>query len=230
MTAGAEALWRRWYTATQAKAASATPEAAGQIARTPSFALRIAMLLSWDTGEAGKSAVAGAPWRITEAELRPATNIAALHLDSVIEIADKLAENRDMRDRRSVLASVTAEGVPLGSVTRRAKVMRRRALELLDTVIEENLVVREEVDGRCIYRRTLSIPPGALPGNVSGNVPAPLAGVGAASAPWPPPVVVPPLHLVPPLAPEAASGSGSGNRTGGTTRSGWFVTFDPSGA
>lgn len=136
----AQTLWNSWYAKTHAFVSQAAHEAAGQVARAPSFALKIAMLLSWDFGQAAQSAHTGGSWRITIDELEPAIAITELHLRSVMAIGEGLAEDKDMRARRQVLSSVDYTPTPLGDITRRAKVLRKRAIELIGTLEEEGLV------------------------------------------------------------------------------------------
>ena len=132
---------------------------------------------------------------------------------SVAKIAEGLAPSRDMRERRSVLCAVTAAGVTLGQVTRGAQVIKRRALELLDTLLEEQIVTREEVDGRCVYRR--------VPAFVRASGTGPTASSPSG------------LRLVS-SSPEGAlagtSTEGSSTSGGTAKSSAWRLSFDPRSA
>lgn len=153
LDAHAQKLWDSWYAKTHMFVNQAAHEAAGQVARAPSFALKIAMLLAWDYGQAAQSAQTGNAWRITVDELEPAIAITELHLRSVMAIGEGLAEDRDMRSRRTVLMSVGDVPTHVGEVLRKSKILKRRGMEIIDTLLEEGLITRVTVNGDGGYYR-----------------------------------------------------------------------------
>jgi hypothetical protein len=192
LTPTAQTLWDAWYKSTHASMKNAAHEAAGQVARAPSFALKIAMLLCWDYGQAAQSAITGNPWKITPDELEPAIAITELHLRSVMAIGEGLAEDRDMRARRQVLMSIGDTATHMGEIFRRSKLLKRRAVEIIDTLLEEGLIVRENVDGSSSYFRRVRT---QLVANQTGS--SSVQSMGSSSVA---PVLITPATSATPLA------------------------------
>lgn len=111
----------------------------GARARVPTFAVKIALLMGWDFGGGHD----GQPWEVEEEATITGMKIAELHLKSVVEIAAILCENKDMRDRRRVLNAIADAGHPMtfGEIIERAKLLKRRTHDVLDTLVEEGNVV-----------------------------------------------------------------------------------------
>lgn len=149
LDAGAERLWTTWFADVSNRP---LPDyIVGARARVPTMAMRIALLLGWDYG----GARSGGDWAITVDEIEPAIRIAELHLRSVTAIADVLCESRDMRDRRAVLSVVQTRGpITFGDICKHAKLLKRRAHEILDTLCEERTVALMHVDGAPHYAIT----------------------------------------------------------------------------
>ena len=149
LDAEAERVWTAWFHDVSNRP---LPDyIVGARARVPTMAMRIALLLGWDYGGARR----GTDWAITKDEIEPAIRIAELHLRSVTAIADVLCESRDMRDRRAVLGVVQARGpITFGDICKHAKLLKRRAHEILDTLCEERTVALMHVDGAPHYAIT----------------------------------------------------------------------------
>lgn len=150
----AAALWRDWHHKVErialAKTNRPTQSAVG---RAPGLAMKVAGLLAWDLGHARQSI----PWQIGEEELACATAIVDLHIESVLEIGDQLAPDRDMRDRRRTLRAVGEEPTLLGKILREAGLTKRRAHEMIETLVEEQLIERVRISGDekgTYYQRT----------------------------------------------------------------------------
>lgn len=121
------------------KAAHPTVDAA--CSRAVGMAAKIALLLSWDTGAARVGP--GRPWRVPTEIAESAIGLATLHLDSVTLLAERIVTGRDMQDRRKVLDAVPANAVVrLGDILRRAGMLKRRAFEILDTLVEEQVLAQ----------------------------------------------------------------------------------------
>lgn len=133
--ARARKMWDDWYHWTEQCGGAA--EIAGAIARSPTQALKIAVMLAWDYG----GARSGQHWYVTEAELGPAVAITKFHIDSVTRIGESLAPTRDMRDRRAVLAAVRPYPRTVGEITKDSKLLLRRVKEILETLLEEKTIV-----------------------------------------------------------------------------------------
>ena len=83
----AKSLWKEWYHSLQSRE---LPDIiSGTATRCPSIAMRVAMILAWDTGLART----GEDWHIDMDHLNFAVNVAELHLQSVTSLAERLAEH-----------------------------------------------------------------------------------------------------------------------------------------
>ena len=106
--------------------------------RAVAMAAKIALLLSWDLGHART----GQPWKVPTELVESAIRLATLHLESVALLADRIVTGKDMQDRRTVLDAVPpGRVVRLGDVLRKAQMLKRRCLEILDTLVEEKTLV-----------------------------------------------------------------------------------------
>jgi hypothetical protein len=141
------AYWRPWFRDVSDRK---LPEyIVGARARIPTVAMKIALLLGWDTIP---EVMAGQPWHIGIEQIVPAVRIAELHLQSVIAIADILCESRDMRDRRTVINVLRRMSVAtFGTLIRESKMLKRRAHEIIDSLLEEQTVVRTRINGLDAY-------------------------------------------------------------------------------
>src|SRR3972149_4269209 len=112
------------------------------IHRALGHVVKIAMLLSWDYGEARS----GEPWSIELSALEPAIKIVSLHIESVEEIAQGLAVDRDMKDERRMLQAITETPVDYAEALRRAHLIKKRADDMIASLLEKKLIARV-VDG-----------------------------------------------------------------------------------
>lgn len=131
----ARAIWDQWYFSKD-KANRSTEETAGLIARSHAHALRVALLLAWDYGQARS----GFDWYVTQRELEPAIRIVELHLRSVMRVGGNLSGSKDMRDRRTVLNTIGNTPISLGEIVGRSRLLLRRVKEIVESLIEEGLI------------------------------------------------------------------------------------------
>jgi hypothetical protein len=152
MTPEAQRLWTAWAEEEAKKTKGANTRVAASIARATSHAGKVAILLSWDIGRARS----GETWHIGEAEVSSALAITSLHIKSVLELGDRVTGSRDMRDRRAVLNAVsTSSPTPLGVIIKRASLLKRRVVEVLDSLVEEQAVLPVSVGrGGLAYLQT----------------------------------------------------------------------------
>jgi hypothetical protein len=151
LTPRAQEMWADWAADEARKASGANTRVTASIARATSHAGKVAILLAWDIGRARS----GDRWQIGESELRSALAITSLHIKSVLELGDRVTGSRDMRDRRAVLMSVSdLRPTPLGVVIKKANLLKRRVVEILDSLTEEQSVSVVSVAGRASYLRT----------------------------------------------------------------------------
>ena len=152
--AAATRTWVRWFEEISSRSLPAS--IIGIRARVPTMAVKIALLLAWDYGEA-YGTTEKRKWAITVDQLLPAIAIAELHLQSIVHISETLAESKDMRDRRKILDLITYAQEPLafGELLGPAKLLRRRVTEIIETLADEGLVsIVRRADGKALYRRT----------------------------------------------------------------------------
>lgn len=142
--------WNDWYEGLRPLREGANRRVAAACSRTTSIAAKVALLLSWDVGQARS----GMPWHVGQVELESALKIADLHLKSVLELGERVTGTRDMRDRATVYRHIGPMPTPFAYVLRSSELLKRRVNEILDTLLEERAVVRETVNGEVCYRRT----------------------------------------------------------------------------
>lgn len=136
-TRDADRMWTEWYSALGRRASEANAnEVAGGIARSHAHALKVALLLAWDAGipRAGQS------WYLPDWVLRPALMITDLHIRSLLRVGENLAASKDMRERQTVLSVISNEPKQLGQIIRKSKLLKRRTMEIIETLMEEGAV------------------------------------------------------------------------------------------
>jgi K+-sensing histidine kinase KdpD len=148
MTPAAQQMWADWAAEEGKKTKGANTRVAASIARATSHAGKVAILLSWDIGRARS----GETWHIGEAEVKSALAITSLHIKSVLELGERVTGSRDMRDRRAVLNAISSMApTPLGVIIKRAALLKRRVVEVLDSLVEEQAVAVYTSSGRLSY-------------------------------------------------------------------------------
>jgi hypothetical protein len=194
LDASAKQMWDDWWADLRHLRDGANRRAAAACSRTTSIAAKTALLLSWDIGQARS----GQPWHVTVNELEPALKIANLHLGSVIELGERVAGSKDMRDRATVLRNISVEvPTPFGYILSQSAMLKRRAQEVIDSLMEERMIERVQVNKEICYRKT----PHAhqLLVQMAQGIPA---ETGFAS---PPPSMGQVIQLRPPPAPVAVA-------------------------
>lgn len=140
LSPGAHRCYFDWYKKNAGRKASADEQSKVGLLRAPAMAAKVAVLLSLDAG-----AVRSKGWHIEEQEMYFATRIMEMHVESVIEVASRLAPNKDLKDRIRVLEVIRAERGPisLGEISRRSKVgLKKRVIDVVQTLEEERLIRR----------------------------------------------------------------------------------------
>jgi hypothetical protein len=132
-------LFSSWCENLRGRAKRAPTAVHAAIHRAKGHALKNAILLAWD---AGRPRVGG-EWKVEADEMDAAIALTELHIESVIEIADGLAPDRDARDERAMLRAFD-EVTPrtYGEALRLAKLNNRRGKEAFSTLMEKALIVR----------------------------------------------------------------------------------------
>jgi hypothetical protein len=191
----ASGIWRSWSERLDTLQIRAPKEVAGAVGRAQGHTLKIALLLAWDMGHSRQ----GAPWSFTAEHLEPAIEIVKIHLESVFILGEELAGTTAMNDRMSVLQAIKETPTMLGQICRGSRLLKRRVLEVMETLREEKVIEVVQVqDGTNIieaYRRPSE-----------RNSSADVIPIGKAFKVIDPPLQTPPLSN--PLA-DGDDGSGS---------------------
>jgi hypothetical protein len=135
---GAITLWDEWCYLMKERALKGERESAAAVHRALGHAIKVALLLSWDYGQARS----GEPWSVELDALEPAIKIVNLHIESVEEIAQGLAVDRDMKDERRMLLAISEDPVDYAEALRRAHLIKKRADDMIASLLEKNLIAR----------------------------------------------------------------------------------------
>jgi hypothetical protein len=130
--------WKDWYRDVMQR--QLPQNIIGIRARAPTIARKVALIYGWDYGPA----TSGKPWYIDMSILEPAIAFTELHIKSLVDLSDVLAEHPDARLRRSVLRSIDEKGglATLGEILGVMKMRKRPVTEMLDSLLEEGRVRR----------------------------------------------------------------------------------------
>lgn len=145
-----EEMWAEWWESMSKTRDRANRRVAAACSRSTSIAAKTALLLAWDVGQARS----GQDWYVDEASLGSALALTNLHLDSVIELGETVTGSKDMRDRRAVLRAIAEVPTPLGVVIRTSDLLKRRVMEIIESLTEERMVRAEKIAGQVYYVRT----------------------------------------------------------------------------
>lgn len=144
----AVALWRAWSKRSERAVEGSPWLVRAAVSRAQGHARKIAPLIEWDLG----APRTGRPWSVSAEALASATAIAQLHIHSVMELAKGLAPDEAMQIRRRVLRAVKTEPTLYGRIIAEAQITARRGMEMIDTLLEEGLIMRvQRHDGKRCY-------------------------------------------------------------------------------
>ncbi len=143
-------VWDDWMTELQPLQKSASPRAQAACSRVSSMVCKIALLLCWDS-DLGRS---GGQFHIGIDELESALKIGNLHVKSVLELGEMVTGTKDMRDRATVLRAIGAGTTPLGIILRKSEMLKKRAREIIESLVEERSIQTVQVGAETCYRRT----------------------------------------------------------------------------
>lgn len=131
--------WAGFATEIEGVLGHMTPNAIGPVAGAQGLAIKIAMLLALDYGQAFQI---GRPWFIDTNALDVAIDIARWHARCAQVITASLAQNRSMRERRTLLRALTPDTPrSFKEVLHTQNVMLKRQVdEVLESVRVEGLL------------------------------------------------------------------------------------------
>lgn len=147
LTDPAAALWKEWYFNISTRILP--DNIIGIRARAPTLARKIGLILSWDYGPARSSA----PWRMDLDVLEPALAMTELHVKSLVDLSEMIAEHEDARLRRSIISAINSKGgvATMGDILAILKRKKRPIQELLDSLLEEKKIKRIQTPAGFAY-------------------------------------------------------------------------------
>jgi hypothetical protein len=148
LTAAAADVWRDWFNDVTNR--QLPSNIVGIRSRAPTIARKVALLYGWDYGPA----MAGQPWQMGLDVLEPAIAFAELHVASLVDLAEVIADHPDARLRRTVLEVIKRRGneATLGDLLLDTKMKKRPIAEMLDAMVESGTVVKLNTPIGVVYR------------------------------------------------------------------------------
>lgn len=150
---GAKRYWNDWYLDIMNR--QLPSNIVGIRARAPTIARKVALIYGWDFGPA----IHGQPWRMSIDVLAPAIDMTELHIKSLVDLSEVIAEHPDARLRRSVLMAIDTRGglATLGEIIAILKMRKRPILETLDALMCEGRVskIKTSIGEAYEHRRPL---------------------------------------------------------------------------
>lgn len=136
LDSAAKRYWDDWYADIMNR--NLPSNIIGIRARAPTICRKVVLMYGWDYGPA----MFGQPWRADISILEPAIQFTELHIKSLVDLSEVIAEHADARLRRSVLQAIDQfNGVAtLGEILSVLKMRKRVVIEHLDALIEEQQV------------------------------------------------------------------------------------------
>lgn len=174
MDPDAKARWESWSAEIEEGSTGLPPQLAGVRSRMTLLAAKCACLFAWDYGPASK----GDPWTMTLDYVEPAIRVAMLSWQGAQALAKNIAPSEEARWKRAVYNSVGDAWTPLGTITRDAYMMTRRARSCLEALVGEGVIVFAEQRGVPFYRRVPGGAPPAWEDGYSAEAPLPQAENG----------------------------------------------------
>lgn len=148
LTSAAAQIWRDWYVDMTNR--KLPDNIIGIRARAPAMARKIALVYGWDFGPAPYSQ----PWHMDVDILEPAIALAELHVKSLIDLSEVIAEHPDARLRRAILSAIHSKGdvATLGDLIGVLKMRKRPLTEMLEALQEEGRILRQDSStGKVVY-------------------------------------------------------------------------------
>jgi len=136
LDSGARLYWDHWYRDVMKR--KLPHNIIGIRARAPTLARKVALIYGWDYGPA----MHGQPWRMGIDVLEPAIEFIELHIRSLTDLSEVIADHPDARLRRSVIMAIESKGgiATLGEILGVMKMRKRPVVEMLDALREEGRV------------------------------------------------------------------------------------------
>ena len=131
--------WTKWIE-NHNELASRHPKSSGAVGRAQGMALKTCLVLCWEQFAFRELPPPG--WTIPPAVLEPAMEIAQIHLESALYLAETAGGSVAMNDRQAVVQAMSTKGraMVLGQISKSSSLLRRRTMEILETLLEEGVI------------------------------------------------------------------------------------------
>ena len=141
-------MWRDWFNDVTNR--QLPSNIVGIRSRAPTIARKVALLYGWDYGPA----MAGQPWQMDLDILEPAIAFAELHVASLVDLAEVIADHPDARLRRTIIEDIKRRGneATLGDLLLDTKMKKRPIAEMLDAMVESGTVLKLNTPIGVVYR------------------------------------------------------------------------------
>jgi hypothetical protein len=149
-TPDAEARLESWAYEMRKRATNAHPLVAAAMQRLTPLTLRIALMLSWDYGQAKTAAEHDADgWRLTLNEIEPAIFLAERHLDAYEYAVANVVLNEEERPVRDIEQAVrhadnNGAGLTFGEVSEKTSRVERTVKEALSTLMHRRTITKRQ--------------------------------------------------------------------------------------
>jgi hypothetical protein len=142
MSAAAEQLWEEFaYAIEESGLLLPDDKYVGIHARAPVHALKIALLLSFGCGIGHPTGNGkGTGWRIPLYVMEVAIDLATRFYQGAVAVFADVEGTPDMIDRRACLDAIGDDWTPLGTITRKAKILVKRAEPIIRTLVAEGFI------------------------------------------------------------------------------------------
>lgn len=133
-------MWEPYSIAIEETVGASDEDLCGSVARGPTIALKIALLIHMGRGDGAKLAGQYKPWCIEPDVMEVAIELANRSFQGAVCIYAGLAGSQDMQDRKAVLDAIPPKWVDLGRVLKDARMLKRRGMQIIETLLEEGSI------------------------------------------------------------------------------------------
>ena len=159
---GAMNLWEPYSIAIEETVGASDEDLCGSVARAPTIALKIALLIHMGRGDGAKYAGNYYPWSIEPDVMEVAIELANRSFQGAVCIYAGLAGSPDMQDRKSVLDAIPPKWIGLGQILRDARLLKRRGMQIIETLLEEGTIEASYSQGPRGMQALYRIVPGVI--------------------------------------------------------------------
>ncbi len=154
--------WEPYSIAIEETVGAADEDLCGSVARAPTIALKIALLIHMGRGDGCPFMQKHRHWDIAPDVMELAVELANRSFQGAVCIYAGLACSQDMQDRRAVLDAIPPKWVGLGRVLKDARMLKRRGMQIIETLLEEGTIEATYSQGPRGMQALYRVRPGAI--------------------------------------------------------------------